>query len=121
MGSAGEVVATTNGTALTTRSSAGTYSTECTCGTKLALALDGANTRWIVNGSNQLAPCAAGTTSATTLQLPINTTGVARSIAIDSAGNVWVLGANITEVIGVAVPPTLPLALPVRLRRVRKA
>lgn len=109
VGAAAEVITAGSATSLTTRSSAGTITSECSGLAKRSLAIDGANARWMVNASDQLEFCPAGAAVSTILAPPINSANSVRSTVIDAAGNVWILGATFTEVIGAATPPTLPL------------
>jgi hypothetical protein len=117
VGAVGEVIATNASTSLTTLATDGTVTTECTGAAKLSLAVDGANRRWMVNTNNQIETCAAGDAAATTLSSAVNATGP-HAIGVDGAGDVWVEAAPITELIGVATPPVLPLATAVATAKI---
>jgi hypothetical protein len=85
--------------------------------TPAAVASDGAQNAWTVNngsssvfeigiGKQQLSPAAGFQKSSTYL-------GSARSLAIDSSGNVWIGLDNansITEIVGAAVPVVQPFS-----------
>jgi hypothetical protein len=109
VGPANEIITTNASTSLTTLATSGTVTTECAGAVKISLAVDGAGNRWMVNSNNQIETCAAGSATATTLSSAVNATG-GHAIAIDGAGDVWVEATTLTEVVGAATPPVLPLA-----------